>query len=107
MLCFVFVFSSVFTVFEEKQVFQASFRLKKQFEKKLEAIGLIAALLSALDSTYNRIERNNAQAPKLRIPAIERNLLRSSALVRCETKDTFSHCFDVVSNTRILFQLDL
>jgi hypothetical protein len=66
MLCLVFVFSSVFRVFEEKQVFQASFRLKKQFGKKPEAIGLITALLGALDHTCSMIEmrklRSSTQA---------------------------------------------
>jgi hypothetical protein len=39
--CFFFFF--VFRVFEENQVFLASFKLKRQIGKKLEAIGLITA----------------------------------------------------------------
>jgi hypothetical protein len=59
MFCVVFMFSNIFRVFEEKQVFLASFKLKRQFGKTLEAIGLSA-------NTRSRIERNSAQAPKPR-----------------------------------------
>jgi hypothetical protein len=41
-------------VFEEKQVFPANFRLKRQIGKKLEAIGLIVA--------QSRLERTCALA---------------------------------------------